>query len=229
MIVVFSRPGREALTAATLRQLEDHGGGHLIPHEKKALFWTGETPPPAALPWRAICFPQPPAGNVADFWLLLRTFPDVDLVVLEDDVVACRNALPYMECLETDRLTSFYNPRCFREGLRHLDASGFNYCQAIKLPRQLAAMLRKEDPSRPVATGCPPSYDNVIGFFLAEYGQPFLQHRSLVEHTGRVSVFRAGALRSHCAPDFDRDYDPTADRAAGPSPASPRSGKNGRG
>lgn len=206
-----------------MRELEDHGGGSQLSPDCKALFWVGERPPPP-VPWRVIAFPQAPAGNVPDYWLLLRTFQDVDLVTLEDDVIPCRNALPYLERFAADRLTSFYNPRCFREGLRALDASGFNYCQAIKLPRELAARLRAHDPAPIIARGCPPSYDNVIGECLKAFGDPvFLQQRSLVEHTGRVSVFRPGALRSHCAPDFDRDYDPTADRAAD-RPLSPRSG-----
>lgn len=204
MILVFSRPGREAMTSATLHALEDHGGGHLLPYESKALFWVGETPPPAALPWRAICFPQAPAGNVADFWLLLRTFPDVDLVVLEDDVKPCRNALPCMARWSSPHLTTFYNPRDFRQGLRHLDASGFNYAQAMKLPRELAARLRSEDPTR-----IPDHrfYDNVIGAFLTEWSEPFVQHRSLVEHMGRVSIARPGAIRGHCAVDFDPELD----------------------
>jgi hypothetical protein len=204
VIVVFSRPGRESLTAATLHDLEVHGGGHYIPHERKALFWTGETPPPSGLPWRAICFPQAPAGNVPDFWLLLRTFQDVDLCVFEDDVQPCANALPYIEHYPTEHLTTFYNPRQLRQGLQLVDGSGFNHAQAIKLPRELAARLRVEDP-----TTIPDHrfYDNVIGAFLTAWREPYRQHRSLVEHTGRVSIARPGALRAHAAPDFDRAFD----------------------
>ncbi len=204
MIVVFSRPGREPLTAATLAALEGHGGGHLLPYESKTLFWVGETPPPPGLPWRAICFPQKPGGNVADFWLLLRTFPDVDLVVVEDDVKPCRNALPHMDRCAAEHLTTYYNPRQYREGLRHVDASGFSYAQAFKLPRELAARLRAEDPTR-----IPDHrfYDNVIGAFLTEWREPFVQHRSLVEHTGRVSIARPGATRVHVAADFDPELD----------------------
>lgn len=197
MIVVFSRPGREALTAATLGLLEVHGGGHHIPHEKKALFWTGETPPPPALPWRSICFPQKPAGSVADFWLLLRTFPDVDLVILEDDIQPCANAVRFMDRWADDRVTSFFNGRDHRVGPRA--GSTFALSQAVKIPARLARALRHSDPGmfpRVVDS------DLMIAAFLGAWGEEIYQHRSIVRHIGKT---RANGRRAS-APMQPVDY-----------------------
>ena len=209
MIVVFSRPGREQMTAATVNALEGTGGASLLPYEAKALFWVGETPPPA-VPWRCVVFPQKPGGSVADFWLLLRTFPDVDLVVFEDDVFPCRNAVPYIDrwvapTTERDVLTSFFNPRGVPVGPRR-ERECFTYSQAIKIPRALAAQLRNADTSK---TGRA-DHDNVIGMLLLAWGLPVYYHRSLVEHMSMYSVIPRGP-RPLTPKDFvGRDFDALA-------------------
>jgi hypothetical protein len=185
MIVVFSRPGREADTAETVAQLESHGGGHALPHDEKTLFWVGESPPPR-VPWRCICFPQRPAGSVADFWLLLRTLRGRALVVLEDDVRACRNALPYMEQWGAPTLSSFYNLRGFAPGPRLLDSQGFCYSQAIKLPAELVDALADVGPPPNVR-----DHDIAIGKRIGD--TLVWYHRSLVRHVGAV---RADGRRS---------------------------------
>lgn len=183
MIVVFSRPGREALTAATVRALEDHGGAHHLPYDQKALFWVGETPPPAMLPWRAICFPQPPGGGPADFWLMLRTVPtDQDLIVFEDDVAPCRNAVRYIaDRWVSPNFTSFFNPRGWPVGLRWLGDQGFACTQAIKIPAALAQRLASSDPS---ATHRPPrqDFDLCLSDLLRSWKEPVHYHRSIVQH-----------------------------------------------
>jgi hypothetical protein len=209
MIVVFSRPGREELTAETVRALEEHGGGHRLPLESKCLFWVGETPPPPT-PWRALIFPQPPGGSVPDFWRLLRALPDLDLVVLEDDIRPCRNAVPYMEWWPSLLFTSFYNPRGLAVGPRN-ENECFTYSQAIKIPRALAARLRAEDPAQ---TGRR-DHDNAIGMLLLKWRAPIYYHRSLVEHVGAPSIIRGSGTRPKAPPDFvGLDYDAWAGRAA---------------
>jgi hypothetical protein len=163
----------------------------------------GESPPPPS-PWRAICFPQTPGGSVADFWLLLRTFQGRDLVVLEDDVFPCRNAVPYMARWDVPRFTSFFNPRGFPVGPRTVANECFTYSQAMKIPRALAERLRVADPA---STGVH-DHDNAIGKLLIGWGEPVYYHRSLVEHLALHSVGRVSGPRPLTPPDYvGRDFD----------------------
>lgn len=197
MIVVLSCAGREETTAATLHALEVHGGGHFIPPDKKTLFWVGETPPPPALPWRAICFPQKRGGAVRDFWLLLRTFPDEDLVVFEDDVYPSANAVPYMDRWVSEHLTSFFNGRNHPLGPR--PGKTFALSQAMKIPARLARALRESDPSMfPQLT----DHDLAIAAFLHAWDEKVYQHISIVRHVGKV---RANGRRAS-APMTPADY-----------------------
>lgn len=179
MIVVFSRPGREAITSATLAALHTHGGADQV--ARKALFWVGETLPPE-LPsaWELMHLLRPPAGSVTDFWALLAAFPDEDLCVFEDDVYPCRNAVVYIERWNDPRFTSFFNPRCYALGPRPLPVGvGWDCSQAIKVPRAVAAQLVAADTTR-----LGPDHDTAIVEALRG-GQMFM-HRSLVRHVGKL-------------------------------------------
>lgn len=198
MIVVFSRPGRETITAQTVHALESHGGLHATEAGNRWLFWIGLTPPPRLpIGWQCFALVREPRGSVADFWELLHTFPGEDLSVFEDDVLPCRNAAIYIERWDCATMTTFFNPHGHPVGSRRLSpTTGFVYSQAIKIPRAVAAKLRGADPSKL-------GVDHDVAIGIALNGEHVFYHRSLVEHVGLRRVDgKPCAPRPRYAPDY---------------------------
>ena len=144
MIAVFSRPGRDDLTERTIALLDGHGGASTV-DDAKVLWWAGLTPPPFVLPagwaveWRGRSTGYP----VAD-WIELAGFADGrggDLHAFEDDVIPCRNLLPYLARRPVEYFTSYFNPwrRPAGQALLLSDRFGFDCSQAVSIPARLVA------------------------------------------------------------------------------------------
>lgn len=209
-VVVFAIPGREATTAATLEALDGPGGGSKLMCDR-ILFWTGLTPPVPAPPgWITVHNAHGERGSIAalsDFWKMLDTVGDRDLVFLEDDVMPCRNALPYMVAWASPYVTHFFNGSRVAHGVRKLPPGGFEFSQTIKIPARIVAKLRANPPT---SKGPRDGWDLAIGRQLAKLGEPLYQHRSLVQHVGFQSMWNPGnnlakrlPAQDFPGPDFD--------------------------
>jgi len=208
-------------TLPTIDELHTIGGA---PHLRQppVLSWTDLEPPPFDLPprWSLSHWVQPPAGHRRDLWRLFGLVPaGVALIVLEDDVRPCRNALVYMERWQSDHFTTFFNMtrpamRNGREppiGLQPIDRKwGFWGTQAFKVP---ASLLRRfvaagdSDP-RPHLRG--DGGDTWMSRLMVQWGEPVHYHRSLVQHVGAVSIHNPKATLTGVrapAPDFDPNLD----------------------
>lgn len=192
VVLVFAIPGREKVTRATLDALDGPGGGSKLTCDR-ILFWSGPTPPievPAG--WRAEWRQQSERGSVAamsDFRAALDVVGDRDLVFIEDDVLPCKNALPYMVAWPSPYVTHFFNGSWTPHGLRKLPPGGFEYSQALKIPARIVEALRKNPPA---SKGPKDGWDLAIGRQLFKMGEPLYQHRSLVQHVGFDSMWTPG-------------------------------------
>lgn len=192
VVVVFAIPGREETSAATLAALDGQGGAAQLDAEK-ILFWTGPVPP-IAVPagWRAEWRNHGERGSVAalaDFWAMLDVVGDRDLLFYEDDVIPCRNAVPYMAAWPSPHVTHFFNPMGKPIGARPLPPLGFEFAQTLKIPGPLVAKLRAAPPR---SLGPKDGWDLAIGRCLHKLGEPLYQHRSLVQHVGFTSMWTPG-------------------------------------
>ena len=210
MVAVQAIPGREDTTRATIEALHGHGGASTLP-VPPVLCWTGPHPPPFDLPpgWSLSHWVQQPAGHRRELWRIMElTPPSCDLVLFEDDVIPCRNAVPYIAAWSEDCFTSFFNMRRLGPGRRLVDRQGFWGTQAVKLPGRLVSRMLAAGDTAP--RGDHHGGDTRIGLLLQQWGEPIWYHRSLVQHVGAVSVHNPGAtltgLRAP-APDFDLHLD----------------------
>jgi len=177
VIAVFSRAGREELTARTLALLAAAGAST----SDRVLWWSGEVDPPV-IPssWRVDWRRGPPRGPVADWFEFIKTAAGRgDLHVFEDDVIPCRNLIPYIERTPVEWFTTYFNPwgapvgRAFelRGGL------GFDCSQAISIPARLVDRLA----AAPDYAG-PLGHDCIMSRLLASWNEPVLWDRTLVQH-----------------------------------------------
>lgn len=192
--MVFAIPGREEITAATLAALDGPGGGRHLSCER-ILFWTAPADvPPIAVPagWRAEWRQHGERGSaaaLADFWAMLDVVGDRDLIFLEDDVLPCVNALPYMVAWPSEHVTHFFNGSRLPTGLRKLPPGGFEFSQTIKVPARIVGTLRANPPT---SRGVKDGWDLAIGRQLHKLGESLFQHRSLVQHVGFTSMWTPG-------------------------------------
>jgi hypothetical protein len=211
VVVVFAIPGRESTTSATLAAVDGPGGGSKLACDR-VFFWTGTAPPiPAPHGWVTIHNDHGARGSVAalaDFWKVLDVVgDDRDLVFLEDDVMPCRNALPYMVAWASPHVTHFFNGSRAPHGLRKLPPGGFEFSQTLKIPARVVKALRA---SPAVSKGPRDGWDLAIGRQLAAMGEPLYQHRSLVQHVGFQSMWQPGnnLAKRMPAPDWPgEDFD----------------------
>jgi hypothetical protein len=191
-VVVFAVPGREDITSATLAALHGPGGGSKLTCDR-ILFWTGLADPVAAPPgWITVHNKHGARGSAAamgDFCKVLDIVGDRDLVFIEDDVLPCRNALPYMAAWSSPYVTHFFNPMGQPLGPRKLPLGGFEFSQTIKIPARIVAALRA-DPPRSI--GRNDGWDLAVGRQIAKMGEPLYHHRSLVQHVGFTSMWNPG-------------------------------------
>lgn len=233
-VVVFSTEGREAMTAATVALLDTHGGGSKLA-TPPTLFWTGDNPPPTIPAGWRVSWPGKRVSPSVDFMTLIRRHAGAfacDLVLLEDDIITCKNALPYMATWEArDRvgfpiITSFFNPNYNSVANRPIGlvdpklnpqgaSTGFEFAQAVKIPSALLQRMCDHEPPRR-----PPGLDGgdmIINRYLRKWKLPFYQHRSLVEHVGERSTWTpaklVGARRARDFVGVDFDVGGTADAA----------------
>jgi len=186
-VVVLGCPGREDVTARTLADLDGNGGGRALRIGEKWLHWSGATPPPEPPQgWLVEWSHKSRDGARVDTWRMLRWAGDCDLVYIEDDVLPCKNALPYMFRWSLDRFTTFHNLRSLPVGPWMIDGSGFWGTQAVKIPRRLLARLQAEGADRPRQPHF--GQDMVMSDLLAAWGEPIYVHRSLVQHVGAKSI-----------------------------------------
>ncbi len=209
-VVVFAIPGREDTTAATLAALDGPGGGSKLACDR-IFFWTG-LPDPIEAPrgWITVHNMHGVRGSVAamgDFRKVLELVGDRDLVFIEDDVLPCRNALPYMVAWANPHATHFFNGSRAPVGLRKLPPGGFEFSQTIKLPARIVAALRADPPQ---SIGLRDGWDLAIGRKLSKMGEPLFQHRSLVQHVGFSSMWNPASdlakrvpAQDWPGPDFD--------------------------
>lgn len=198
LIVVLACPGRELTTFQTIAALEHNGGGHKLPERAKWLFWNGPTPPPSTPPTWGVEWGRRDDGGPdrfararADVWRMFRWAGDCDLIYLEDDILPCRNALPYMFAWASPLVTSFHNMRNLPVGPWKIDASGWCGTQAVKIPAPLLARFQAPDAERTKSPRF--AQDMVMSKRMSEWGELLHVHRSIVQHVGEMSLLMPGA------------------------------------
>jgi hypothetical protein len=222
-VAVFSRPGRDELTERTIGLLDGHGGASTV-GATKILWWCGETPPPL-LPrgWEAIWRARPVGRPVSDFVDLARHVPiGDDLHMLEDDVIPCRNLIPYVVRRPVEYFTSYFNPWRRPAGAPLLvDGYGFDCSQAISIPQRLVERFGKLQPQQLVEERR--GQDVLIHVCLQLWREPCVWGPSLVQHrkgpraTGRQ---RPEWLRDPAFVGDDVDALTLPDEAFAPLPAA---------
>lgn len=223
--IVTACEGREATTAETMVRLYANGGGHRLRYPIH-LHWTGPTYPPFdTLGAHVIWWKGARGENTrASYWRSLKAAfdlrPDADLVTLEDDVSPALNALPYIERLDVNMFTTFFNTRGWEPGPHQLDNAGFWGTQCVRIPSRVIARLVAENPNEPgwlqnpsnpkVSLGGLHGADIVLGFMLRAWGEPVFQHRTIVQHVGAQSLCTPGSklvgirtARDYVGDDFD--------------------------
>jgi hypothetical protein len=165
--IVLSAPGREDITRSTLIRLEGQNAG-----EPFELFrGTGR-------------------GGIADFWSMLRYAAGAgeELLALEDDIVTARNFLRFAARWRAPYMTSFFflAGGGLRTG-RPEDPCTFGGNQALWFPADLVGRVAAATP--PAASRL---QDDALGAVLSELGEKVIYHRSLVQHTGTVSLCQPG-------------------------------------
>ncbi len=210
-VIMLAAEGRADTTAATLAALAGDCGA------RKTLHWIGETPPPPHDGWDLSYWPGKPRGNLVDLWHALtathRESPDADIVLLEDDIYGCKNALVKVVRWQSPYVTQFMNTRRFPYGVRLVGDSGFWPNCSIKIPAPVAARLVAENPTARGWQGKRASIhegDMVIGRMLRAWGLKFYQHMSLFQHMGATSLCNpaaslAGHRTAHDFPGVDFD------------------------
>jgi hypothetical protein len=223
LVAVLAVPGREDYTQATLQALHYVGGAATLTDPPPLLCWTGQAPPSFEPPpgWALCHWQRDPEGHRRDLWrvfALAATPPATDLIVLEDDVLPCRNAIPYMVRWSGADFTTFFNmrqgldPRLPGLGRRPIDPKwGFWGTQAFKVPALLLQrFVAAGDTDRTKKVFLQDGGDTRIGRLLLQWKEPIYYHRSLVQHVGARSIHNPGAtmtgLRAPAA-DFDPDLD----------------------
>lgn len=214
MIVVQAVPGREDYTRATCWALDSIGGASTV-DPRPLLYWTAPDPPTFDLPpgWALVHSKREREGHRKDLWRIMGTVPEgEDLIVFEDDVIPCRNAVAYMARWQSSLFTTFFNMRQPGEGPHPVHpVFGFWGTQAFKAPARLVRQFLSAGDTDTTA----PSFqndggDSWIGKLLRRWGEPIYYHRSLVQHVGQRSVHRPHAkLKGLRAPA--RDFDPELD------------------
>lgn len=124
--------------------------------------------------------------SVGEFWRMLEAFKDHDVLALEDDVITARNFFAYAAELWTSpHVTSFFHPHAGSIVGRPTSPQGFHFTQAIKFPRAILARLLATPQRKHEGMG----QDDDIGFRLHDLREPVIYHPTLVQHTGRRSLF----------------------------------------
>jgi hypothetical protein len=214
-VLVLACPGRERITRATLDALAGIGGARQLPDARLVIWWVGEEPPPRrpSPEWTLVHTHRKPLGHRHDYWAALAFADDLggDLVIMEDDVQPCTNAVPYMARYQSPHLTTFCNLRRSRPGI--YSADGFHGTQAIKFPERLLERVVQAGPDSQYVMHSPHNGDTRLAHLLIAWGERVNHHRSLVQHVGDVSLCMPGAkLRGNGrAPvsDWDQAFDPT--------------------
>lgn len=216
VIIVQAMTGREDTTQATLDSLDQAGGAAQLTDTPRVLFWSGERPPRLTLPpgWVMMLTGRPPEGHRRDLWHVLRFAqgygPETDLVLFEDDVIACRNAVRYIVGFDDTHLTTFCKLRRTAPGI--YSAHGFHGTMSLKVPARLLARLCAAGPDSRHVNHSIQNGDTRIAHLLIEWGELVNHHRSLAQHVGEISICKPGAkLRGNGrapASDFDASYDP---------------------
>jgi hypothetical protein len=204
IVTVTAVPGRENLTRATLESLDQVGGARLV-DVPKVLFWTSRNAPPFDLPrdWTLVHHLRTARGHRFEMWDMMRSCADgADLVMFEDDVIACRNAVPYIVGRARDHVVTYCNflPR---PGIHTAD--GFHGTQALWVPARLVSRLVEAGPETPHSKS-PHNGDTHLARLLIQWREPIEHHRTLIQHVGDDSVCRPGA-RPRPARHFDADLD----------------------
>ncbi len=210
MVAVQAIPGREEMTRATCEALHDYGGASELPIAP-VLCWTGIAPPPFELPpgWTLCHWAHEPAGHRRDLWRIMElTPPSCDLVVFEDDVRPCRNAVPAIARWGEDCFTTFFNMRRLGPGRRRVDKLGFWGTQAYRVPGRLVTRFLVAGDTAP--KGNHHGGDTRMGLLLQQWGEPIWYHRSLVQHVGVRSVDNPSATLTGLRAPAD-DFDPELD------------------
>jgi hypothetical protein len=214
-VVVQAIAGREQITRATCWALDGIGGASKLP-APPVLYWTGADAPAFDLPpgWTLLHDVRAPQGHRRDHWRMLQTVPEgADLVVYEDDVMPCRNAVVYMAAWPQDVFTTFYRaPNQAPAGAARLldPRMGFWGTLAIKIPARLVQRLAAAPDSTNAGKLPKEGADTRVGRLLEQWREPVYYHRSLVQHVGVQSLCNPGATLTGWrtpARDFDPDLD----------------------
>jgi hypothetical protein len=181
IIIVGSKPGREEISFRTFAGLSEQNPGWP--------FWiyrsTGEC--------------------IEEFWKILRAARGTSLLFLEDDIVTTRNFFSYADAWSSPHVTSFFH--CGRPSLgQPVSPEGMSYTQAVKIPQDVLERLcaLKRRPGRHPKDG---GQDDDLGRALKVLGESIVYHRSLVQHTGTVSLGWPGTKLEHrVALDYPGDH-----------------------
>jgi hypothetical protein len=147
-------------------------------------------------------FRSPLRPSVGDFWSMLRAFGGDDVLFLEDDITSARNFFRYAEAWRAPHVTSFFHTRRPVLGVP-VDGADFSFAQAVKVPGALLDRLS-------AAPRRGQGHDDDLGCALHAIGEKVIYHRSLVQHTGTLSLAWGPdrTLDHRVASDFvGEDYD----------------------
>lgn len=174
-VVMFSHPDRKKTMLETVGRFAARGNRTVI------LIWDGKDVPESR---NAI-----QNKDITDFRALIKSphLDNSDLLLLEDDLDPCINAIEYMAGYHGPGpyiMTSFYNPgRPMGYNL------GFIFSQAFKLPWEVIRRMRTEPFPTPHPNLQRDGIDQLMDRYLKRWNNPFYQHRSVVEHVGEKSTW----------------------------------------
>ncbi len=208
---VYGIPGRVEYLRQTLTSLQD---------AKVWIFWHGNWELGGDWPTSHVLTRMGDSrGGDVDYWDAIRyasqIAPGEDILMMEDDIVACRNFVPYVDARRAfwKHVTTFYNLRRWPEGPRPIPVEGFWGSQALVLPSRLVPRICAADPiaRRPRPDKKGGCQDIVLGNLLKEWEEPISVHRSLVRHIGVKSICNPGAsltgarapAKDYVGDDFD--------------------------
>jgi hypothetical protein len=144
---------------------------------------------------------------VSEFWKVLHAARGTSLLFLEDDILTARNFFDFAAAWDSPHATSFFHCGRPRLGIP-VSPEAMSFTQAVKIPapvlEKLCAVTRKRG-RHPEDGG----QDDDFGRALELVGEQIIYHRSLVQHTGIVSLGWPGAtLEKRVASDFPgQDFD----------------------
>jgi hypothetical protein len=183
IVIVASKPGREWISFETIASLTRQNPGWP--------FWvyrsTGEC--------------------VSEFWKVLHAARGTSLLFLEDDILTSRSFFDYAAAWDSPHTTSFFH--CGRPLLGEpVSPEAMSFTQAVKIPAPVLeglCGLKRKRGKHPENGG----QDDDLGRALEQLGESIIYHRSLVQHTGIVSLGWPGAtLEKRVASDFPgQDFD----------------------